>query len=48
MVEAGREITLEVEEESSSRGGRGRNPTNVAGRGKNQNSSHPSGQRFDK
>ena len=32
----------------SSRGGRGRSPRNIAGRGENQNPSQPSGQRFDK
>src|SRR5713226_5206193 len=32
----------------SSRGGRGRSPVNVGGRGDNQNPSQPSGQRFDK
>ena len=33
---------------SSSRGGRNRSSPNVAGRGENQNPSHPSAQRFDK
>ena len=33
---------------SSSRGGRGRSPVNVGGRGDNQNPSQPSGHRFDK
>ena len=32
----------------SSRGGRGRSPTNVGGRGENHNPSQPSGQRFFK
>ena len=32
----------------SSRGGRGRSPTNVSGRGDNQNPSQQSGQSFDK
>ena len=33
---------------SSSRGGQGRSPANVGGRGDNQSPSHPSDQRFDK
>jgi hypothetical protein len=33
---------------SSTRGGRTRNPANTGGRGQNQNTSQPSGQRFDK
>ena len=48
MVEEGGETTLEAEEEVFPEEDDGISPANVTDRGENQNSSHPSGQRFDK